>query len=400
MDLTALRVLVVEDHGFQRAIALRLLAELGISGDCALQAADGASALELLRQQAEPPDVVLVDLDMPGMDGIEFITHLTQHRLVRSIAVVSALDPALLNTVSVMASAYGLRMLGVIEKPLTADKLRGLLLAHRAQEWDERGMDAPVEIAPGELRAALEQGAIKPWFQLQVELGNGKPVGVEALARWERGDRIVGPLQFLPQLEREGLSRALTDSILAQACAWRQRWAREHGVELAMAINVAPSTLEDPGVADHYQELVTAHGMVPEDVVLELTESSVLADFARGLGVMARLRLKGFGLSIDDFGVGYSSLAQLSQIPFTELKIDRGFVTDARRNSRHRAVVEASLELARKLHLASVAEGVETEAEWQFLAERGCGLAQGFLISRPVPGEAIPSVLACWRRPH
>lgn len=400
MDLTDLRVLVVEDHGFQRAIALRLLAELGIEGERALQATDGASALDLLQHQPTPPDVVLVDLDMPGMDGIEFITHLAQRRLVRSIAVVSALDPALLNTVNVMACAYGLRMLGVIEKPLTVDKLRGLFLAHHAQGWDERGIDAPVEIAPGELRDALAHGDIQPWFQLQVELGNGKPIGVEALARWRRGERIVGPLQFIPQMEREGLARALTDSILAQACAWRQRWLTEHGIKLAMAINVAPSTLEDPGIADHYQALVTAHGMSPEDVVLELTESSVLADFARGLGVMARLRLKGFGLSIDDFGVGYSSLAQLSQIPFTELKIDRGFVADAQKNSRHRAVVEASLELARKLHLASVAEGVESEAEWQFLAERGCGLAQGFLISRPVPGEAIPSVLACWRRPH
>jgi EAL domain-containing protein (putative c-di-GMP-specific phosphodiesterase class I) len=234
---------------------------------------------------------------------------------------------------------------------------------------------------------------------LQVELGNGKPVGVEALARWHRHDRVVGPMQFMPQLEREGLARELTDSILGQACAWRQRWLQEHQLKLALAVNVSPTALADTGVADHYHQLVTAFSIEPEDVVFEITESSVFGDVARGLGVMARLRLKGFGLSIDDFGVGYSSLAQLSQIPFTELKIDRGFVAEADRNPRHRAVVEASLDLARKLGLASVAEGVETEAEWRLLAEAGCGLAQGYLISRPVPGEALPSVLACWRRP-
>jgi EAL domain-containing protein (putative c-di-GMP-specific phosphodiesterase class I) len=203
----------------------------------------------------------------------------------------------------------------------------------------------------------------------------------------------------MPQLEREGLARELTDSILGQACAWRQRWLQEHQLKLALAVNVSPTALADTGVADHYHQLVTAFSIEPEDVVFEITESSVFGDVARGLGVMARLRLKGFGLSIDDFGVGYSSLAQLSQIPFTELKIDRGFVAEADRNPRHRAVVEASLDLARKLGLASVAEGVETEAEWRLLAEAGCGLAQGYLISRPVPGEALPSVLACWRRP-
>ena len=128
MELAGLRVLVVEDHGFQRAIATRLLAGLGIPGDHVLEATDGASALALLEAQPEPPDVVLLDVDMPGMDGVEFIAHLAQRRLVRSVALVSAMDSALLNTVNVMACAYGLRVLGVVEKPLNADNLRTLLL--------------------------------------------------------------------------------------------------------------------------------------------------------------------------------------------------------------------------------------------------------------------------------
>ena len=120
---------------------------------------------------------------------------------------------------------------------------------------------------------------------------------------------------------------------------------------------------------------------MPEDVILEITESSVMCDTARGLGMLARLRLKGFGLSVDDFGTGYSSLAQLSQIPFTELKIDHGFVNDSPNQPRKRAVIEASLDLARKLDLNVVAEGVETMEEWQLLAELGCDFAQGYLIS-------------------
>ena len=126
--------------------------------------------------------------------------------------------------------------------------------------------------------------------------------------------------------------------------------------------------------------------------------SGVTAAF--NLNVLARLRLKGFGLSVDDFGTGYSSLSQLSQIPFTELKIDQGFVTGAANQPRKRAVVEASLELARKLNLSVVAEGVESIEEWQMLAELGCTYAQGYLISRPVAGDQLAEVIARWRRPE
>ena len=124
MSLSDLRVMVVEDHGFQRRMALRLLVEAGVGATS--EAADGAEALELLRTLAHPPDVLLVDLDMPGMDGVEFIGHVAQHRLARAIALVSALDSAVLNTVQTMARAYGMRVLGGIEKPLTSGKLHAL----------------------------------------------------------------------------------------------------------------------------------------------------------------------------------------------------------------------------------------------------------------------------------
>jgi EAL domain-containing protein (putative c-di-GMP-specific phosphodiesterase class I)/AmiR/NasT family two-component response regulator len=397
MTLSALQVMVVEDHGFQRRMALRLLSELGI--EPVHEAADGIAALELLQRLPQPPDVVLVDLDMPGMDGIEFIGHVAQQRLARGVALVSALDPALLNTVQTMARAYGLRVLGSIEKPLTADKLRAVLTTYE-DRWQGDDDDEPAEVGLDEVRAALLHGELLPWFQPQVEFGNGKVVSVEALARWRRSDgHIVRPLQFVPLLEREGLAQRLTDLMLEQACLWKRRWDDE-GLRLHLSVNVSPSTLADPAAADHYQQMVQDHGVDPREVVLEITESSLMADAARGLGVLARLRLKGFGLSIDDFGTGYSSLAQLSQIPFTELKIDQGFVSGAHTDPRKRAVIEASLDLARKLQLDVVAEGVETTEDWQMLAELGCGMAQGYLIAKPVPGEELAAVVARWRRPE
>ena len=397
MSLSELQVMVVEDHGFQRRMALRMLGEIGVGS--VHDAADGLAALDMLQRLPSPPDVVLVDLDMPGMDGVEFIGHVAQGRLARGIALVSALDPALLAAVQSMARAFGLAVLGTIEKPVTIEKLRTLLTS-----WDERlhSVDEEdlVEVSLEEVRNALLHDELVAWFQPQVEFLNGKVIAVEALARWRRPDgHFVRAGHFVPLLEREGHSHKLTDAMLEQACRWKRKWDDE-GMHLHLSVNVSPSALADPSVADHYRQVVGDHGVRPEDVMLEITEGSLVTDAARGLGVLARLRLKGFGLSIDDFGTGYSSLAQLSQIPFTELKVDQGFVSGAHEQPRKRAVIEASLDLARKLQLETVAEGVELVEDWQMLAELGCTMAQGYLISPPVPGEDLLDAVGRWRQPH
>lgn len=397
MSLADLRVLLVEDHGFQRRLGLRLLGDLGLTH--LHEAADGFQALDLLRSLPEVPDVVLVDLDMPGMDGVEFIGIVAQDRLAHSIAVVSAMEPALLHTVQVMAKASGLRVLGCIEKPLTPGKLTTVLSLYEGGPGP-MAMPSDVEVSLEEIRDALAHGDITAHFQPQAEFGNGKIVGVEALARWRLADgRMVPPEVFVPLMEAGGLVDELTSLMLAQACAWSKRW-RARDLDLRVSVNVSAQNLTGPEVADRYEAVLREHGVSPDQIVLEITESSVMSDTARGLGMLARLRLKGFGLSVDDFGTGYSSLSQLSQIPFTELKIDRGFVSGAPTQPRKRAMIETSLDLARKLDLCVVAEGVETDDEWQMLAQLGCDFAQGHLISAPVSGEELPDAIQRWRQTH
>jgi EAL domain-containing protein (putative c-di-GMP-specific phosphodiesterase class I)/ActR/RegA family two-component response regulator len=394
MSLADLHVMLVEDHGFQRRLGLRLLADLGVVH--LYEAADGFQALEQLRTLAHLPEVILVDLDMPGMDGIEFIGHVAQERLSKSIAVVSAMDPSLLHTVQVMAQASGLRVLGAVEKPLSPGKLTHLLSLYD-EEPGPVGSPEHVPVSLDQVREALANGDIFPHFQPQAEFGNGKIVGVEALARWRLPDgRMVSPVNFVPMIETAGLIEDLTRHMLVESCRWYTRW-REAGVELRVSVNVSASNLTGPEVADRYEKIVRDHGMTPETMILEITESSVMSDTARGLGMLARLRLKGFGLSVDDFGTGYSSLAQLSQIPFTELKIDQGFVGGSPNQARKRAVIETSLDLARKLDLQVVAEGVETMAEWQLLAQLGCDFAQGYLISPAVAGDRLIEAIQRWR---
>jgi EAL domain-containing protein (putative c-di-GMP-specific phosphodiesterase class I) len=397
MAFSKLSVMVVEDHGFQRRMALRLLADLGVGKT--FEAADGHLALEALRALPEMPDIVVVDLDLPGMDGIELIGHLAQDKLARAVVVASALDPALLNTVQTMARAYGLRVLASVEKPLTSAKLSELMTAYEAQE-DDLDDEVGVEVSRESITDGLAAGDFLSYFQPQVTLSNGHVVAVEALARWQHADgQLVRPAHFIPTIEREGLIDQLTDQILNDACEWKARWARS-GLHVRVAVNVSMLNLSNVGVVDHYLGIVRRHGIDPREVVLEVTESSVMGEAAHALNVLARLRLKGFGLSIDDFGTGYSSLSQLSQIPFTELKIDQSFISGAPRQPRKRAVVEASLGLARKLNLSVVGEGVEHVDEWQMLADLGCTFAQGYLISRPVSGEQLPDTVAHWRRPQ
>jgi len=331
------------------------------------------------------------------MDGVEFIGHVAQEHLARSIAVVSAMDPALLHTVQVMAKASGLRVLGAVEKPLSPGKLTHILSLYESSPVVV-GNDDAVAVDFEQLRAAMANNEIFPHFQPQAEFANGKIVGVEALARWRLADgRMVPPSVFIPMVESGGMIEALTNHMLIESCRWSRKW-REAGLEqLRISVNVSAHNLSGPEVADRYEAILREHGLAPEFVILEITESSVMSDTARGLGLLARLRLKGFGLSVDDFGTGYSSLTQLSQIPFTELKIDQGFVGGAPDQPRKRAVIETSLDLARKLDLSVVAEGVETMEEWQLLAQLGCDYAQGYLISQPVPGEMLPDAILRWR---
>jgi EAL domain-containing protein (putative c-di-GMP-specific phosphodiesterase class I)/AmiR/NasT family two-component response regulator len=395
MTIENLQVMLVEDHAFQRRLGLRLLADLGL--DKVEEAADGFLALDLLRNNESKPDVILVDLDLPGMDGIEFIGVVAQERLGKSIAIVSAMEPALLHTVQVMAKASGLRVLGAVEKPLTAIKLTHILSLYTRQDAEQTTATL-FPLSLDQIRSALQDGDIYPVFQPQVELANGKVIGVEALARWRTKEgQTIFPSQFIPMMETGGLIEELTNLMLLKSCEWHQRWKLD-GHHLRVSVNVSAHNLTGPEVADRYEKILQAHGMSPNDMIIEITESSVMSDTARGLGMLARLRLKGFGLSVDDFGTGYSSLSQLSQIPFSELKIDHGFVNDSPNQSRKKAVIEASIDLAKKLDLTVVAEGVETMEEWQVLAQLGCHYAQGYLISRPVPGEQLLDAIATWRK--
>jgi EAL domain-containing protein (putative c-di-GMP-specific phosphodiesterase class I)/AmiR/NasT family two-component response regulator len=398
MDFSELHVMVVEDHDFQRRVAVQLLRRLGVTE--LREAANGLEALRTLGEMPGKPDVVISDLDMPGMDGIEFIRNVAKLHLAHAVAVTSSLDAAMLNTVETMARAYGLQVLGTIEKPLTERRLTQILGLYQ-RHADEARVTHPEreELTAEALRAALDRGEFVAHYQPKIDLRTGRPKGVEALARWEQPDgRMRLPAFFLPSIEKTGLLDTLTERLLLDACVAAKRW-ESRSLVLNVSVNVSMVSLSDVDVADRYLAIVRGNGVDPRQITIEVTENAVMREAAKALDALARLRLKGFGLSIDDFGTGYSSLQQLGAIPFTELKVDQSFVHGACEDPRKRTMVETSLELARKLKLLSVAEGAETREEWDLLVALGCDQVQGWFVSKALKAGEVADWARRWKPP-
>lgn len=384
-----LRVLVVDDHHFLRTAVQRMLVSLGVQ--TVLQANDGQRALDILRgDEAQAVDVVMCDLDMPGMDGMEFLRHLSSSKLAPvSVIIVSGLDTALINSVEKMTRAYGLRLLGAIEKPLSLDKLDTLLALHQQRQEDTLKSSAPNLCSLTDILEGVQLRQFEPFFQPKVDFRTRHVVGAEALARWRHPKHgLLEPRDFIQVLEKAGEIDALTFLILEEsvgAC----HLLHELGHAITISVNLSLTSLTDPTLADRITQTVRSAGVDPRNMVLEITESATMTDAAHALENLARLRMRGFGLSIDDYGTGYSSMQQLTRIAFSELKIDSSFVKDVADNNALRIIVESSIDMAHKLQVKSIAEGVESQADWDTLKHMGCDAAQGYFIARPMDLTAL-----------
>jgi diguanylate cyclase (GGDEF)-like protein len=245
----------------------------------------------------------------------------------------------------------------------------------------------------GELRDAIGAGELVLHYQPKVHAGTDRPSGVEALVRWRHPSRgLLGPGEFIPLAEQSDLILPLTDHVLAVALEQCRRW-KATGTVLPVAVNLATRCLLDLGLPARVAALLAEHGVVPEHLTLEITESAVITDPERVGVVLAGLRDVGVRLSIDDFGTGYSSMSYLQTMPVHELKIDRMFISTLSL-PRGRAIVRAILELGHALGLSVVAEGVEDEETTTALVAMGCDLIQGYHVCRPVPAAGIASWLA------
>lgn len=386
-------VLVIDDDAIQRDWLSRILARAGQSH--VFTAADGTEALEFLRDNAERIGLIVCDLQMPGLDGMALLRRIGESGYKPAVIISSASDSAILRSVELMVKAVGLTVLGSLPKPVKPAMLERLLKIYQQAAPVVAGA-AAIELTPADVDRGLAAGEFVPYFQPKVDLITSAFAGVEALARWIHPVHgVLRPAAFLPMIESHGKMERLTQAIAAGAITAAADW-KKRGCKLTLNINLSLSALDNHYFCEDIQSLLTAVGLEPGDVTFEVLETAAIADVGRTLETMARLRLNGFGLSIDDFGTGFSSLEQLSSIPFTELKIDRSFVNGASHTPRLAAVVRSCIDLAHRLHLRVVAEGVETQEDWQFLAGAGANEAQGYFIAQPMPGDQVLAFADRW----
>ena len=391
-------IMLLDDDPFMLGMQSRMLLSMGYARVGTAGSAE--VALMLLRQHPAAVDVIICDLNMPAMDGIEFLQRLNASTFRGSVILLSGEGARVMHTVQKLLGSSRLTILGALEKPAGRAQLRALLECWRPPTAAPEPRVTPI-FSCDEVQVAAREGQWILHYQPKVNLANGALAGVEALIRWEHPlHGLVYPDSFIRTVEDCGGVDAMTTWVLQETLRQLAVWHAQH-LHIRVAINVSMENLRDPDFARRVGTLVRESSASPQDLTFELTESRLMSPSPTPLESLVRLRLQRFGLSIDDFGTGHSSLVQLRDVPFTELKVDRSFVQGARHNQIIRPILEGSIGLARRLGMQSVAEGVETEDDWHLLREIGCDLAQGYFIGRPMASEDLPRWLDAWqeRRP-
>jgi EAL domain-containing protein (putative c-di-GMP-specific phosphodiesterase class I)/ActR/RegA family two-component response regulator len=395
MDIGHLHFLVAEaDTGQRRALA-DMLGTLGARR--ITDVPDGTMALRAFQAGIAPEaDIAVIDLALPGMDGLELIRNLATIDSRVRLIVTGAQPANLMFAVETMAQAFGIDLLGTISKPVTAAKLKALLDNYTPLAEQSSGTAGPT-FTFSEVGIGLQKRQFEPYFQPKIELATGQVKGLEIFARWNHPEHgVLGPSAFIDALEQNNRIDFLDWSMIEMAVE-RCREFHDQGIPTSISVNLAPETLAHPNFVRQITACVGRHRVLPDYLTFEMPESSVLNSDPNFIERLVRLRMMGFGLAIDDYGTGRSNLQLLARIPFSELKIDRSFVDGASRRRPLSTVLRSCLSLAHSLDRMSVAVGVETRQDWDFLQELGCTYAQGYHIANPMAAADFPGWLEDWR---
>lgn len=392
-DYSGLSVLVVDDQQHVRKYIRDQLAMFGVSG--IEEASSGRAALQTVTQPGVSFDLILCDLRMPEMDGIETIRTMASMGMRSAVAILSVEDERVIESAGLLAKLGGLRLVGELSKPLTHDKLEAVL-KHTTATVEPASPSAPI-ISEKDLRAALDASALEIHYQPKITMRSGTCVGAEAMPRWTHPVHgLVTSDDLMPVAEhsRDLLTR-LTTMTLTEAISACGRW-QASGHEVGVAINLSPRVLEQLNLPEYVEKLARDNGVPPARITIEVAEHNLGTDLATMIDVAARLRIKGFRLSLDEFTGKQSGISDVLRLPFNELKLSRECVVGVAGSADKRAITQAGLALAHNLRVSTVATGISARPDWDLLLELGCEICQGNFIAHPMPEMGLGIWLTQW----
>jgi EAL domain-containing protein (putative c-di-GMP-specific phosphodiesterase class I)/ActR/RegA family two-component response regulator len=334
-------------------------------------------------------NVLTLDLNMPGMDGIEVIREIAERKCNLKLILVSGFDARVLHSAQQLAEAHNIKVVASLTKPVSINEFIKVLDTLEKETPSYKSSSVKNSVTAKELENAIKNDELILYYQPQIDIKTNKLSGVEALVRWNHPERgIIFPDQFIYLAEENNLIGDLTESMIYLAVKQNKKW-HDIGFDTVISVNVSIAYITSLNLPEKLIKLLDQYDVNAKNIMLELTESAVMGELTTSLDVLNRLRMKGFSLSIDDFGTGYSSLSHLYQAPFTELKIDQGFVMHILEDAEAMVIVKICIMLGQMLGMSIVAEGVETEAIYDKLEEMGCDIAQGYFLSRPIPADQL-----------
>lgn len=379
-------VVVVEDHDFQRRTVVQLLRNLGVG--TVTDAPDGVQALEVLKA-GSVPDIIICDIDMPGMDGVEFVARVAESNLACAMVIASGLEMKVLRAVEAIGASHGLHVLAALEKPLTARRLGEVLRQYTRFNSERASQAVAAPVTGDEVRDALESGELTAQFEPRIDLTTGAMSSAEACGLWPGPDGCpIPPSVFVPVLTRDGLLLSYVERLVAKSCELLDEAGRaglDGPAPLRVAVNVSLLPLADAPLADRFVQMVQSRGQDSRRFVCEVDDVDLARAPATTFSVLTRLRVKGFGLSMSHSGAGPSWTHQLDRVPVSELKLARRLVAGAAGDPKRLAALEAELASARDMVLPVVADGCDSRADFDSLLALGCSEVQGRFVAEPMP---------------
>jgi len=388
MDPFKGRVLILDDeHAVGRSIEL-MANHLGFEPKSVTDASDFFEAIRTWN-----PTHIILDLVMPGMDGVEVLQRLGAEGCEANIGITSGIGKRVLHAAKRSAAEHGLHAIEILPKPFSVAALSAFLSVDQQEPTEKRRRaqltpEIYEPVTMSDIQVAIEQRQIQLVFQPKIDCMTRMVRGFEALARWHHPVRgIIMPDRFIPLSERIGLIGAITNQVIELSLDWYS--GLESNTHLSISINISAKTLGSSDFPDELEMSCKSRSIKPSQVILEVTETAATDDQLLALDMFTRLRMKGFHISIDDFGVGNSTLAMLARLPFSEIKVDKSFAMTAGSFNESRAIIQSTVDLSHSLDLHVVTEGVEDAETLNFLEEIGCDFAQGYHIARPMPGDKV-----------